>query len=59
MQSLLNTVIFVVGTLPFTIGIALFFAALLSNAKRLQSFFQSALASEVEFDCGSAALGGT
>src|SRR5258708_701750 len=42
-QSLLNTVIFVIGTIPFTIGIALFFAALLASAKRLQSFFQSAL----------------
>ena len=42
-QSLLNTIIFVVGTIPFTIGIALFFATLLSSAKRFQSFFQSAL----------------
>jgi multiple sugar transport system permease protein len=43
LQSLLNTAIFVIGTIPFTMGFALFFAALLSNTKRLQSFFQSAL----------------
>src|SRR5438094_5951175 len=43
LQSLLNTVIFVIGTIPFTIGFALFFAALLSNTKRFKNFFQSAL----------------
>ena len=42
-QSLLNTVIFVIGTIPFTMGIAMFFAALLANTKRLQNFFRSAL----------------
>lgn len=42
-QSLLNTGIFVIGTIPFTMGIALFFAALLSNTKRFQNFFRSAL----------------
>jgi multiple sugar transport system permease protein len=42
-QSLLNTIIFVIGTIPFTMGIALFFAALLSGTKRLQNFFRSAL----------------
>src|SRR5437868_7081989 len=38
-QSLFNTVIFVIGTIPFIMGFALFFAALLSNAKRFQNFF--------------------
>ena len=42
-QSLLNTIIFVIGTIPFTMGFALFFAALLSNTKRFQNFFRSAL----------------
>jgi multiple sugar transport system permease protein len=42
-QSLLNTFIYVIGTIPFTMGFALFFAALLSNTKRLQNFFRSAL----------------
>jgi multiple sugar transport system permease protein len=42
-QSLLNTVIFVIGTIPFTMGFALFFAVLLSNTKGLQNFFRSAL----------------
>ena len=42
-QSLLNTAIFVLGTIPFTMGLALFFAVLLSNTKRLQNFFRSAL----------------
>lgn len=42
-QSLLNTIIFVIGTIPLTMGFALFFAALLSNTKRLQNFFRSAL----------------
>src|SRR3954465_1678777 len=43
LQSLLNTVIFVIGTIPFTIGFALLFAALLTNTKHLQNFFRSAL----------------
>jgi multiple sugar transport system permease protein len=43
LQSLLNTVIFVIGTIPFTMGFALLFAALLTNTKRLQNFFRSAL----------------
>ncbi|MDP4221284.1 MAG: sugar ABC transporter permease, partial [Bacteroidota bacterium] len=42
-QSLLNTVIFVLGTIPFTMGLALFFAVLLANTKRFQNFFRSAL----------------
>jgi multiple sugar transport system permease protein len=42
-QSLLNTAIFVIGTIPFTMGFALFFAVLLSGAKRFQNFFRSAL----------------
>ncbi|MEI8135543.1 MAG: sugar ABC transporter permease [bacterium] len=42
-QSLLNTVIFVVGTIPFTMGFALLFSTLLSNTKRFQNFFRSAL----------------
>ena len=42
-QSLFNTVIFVIGTIPITMGFALFFAALLSNTKRFQNFFRSAL----------------
>ena len=42
-QSLLNTIVFVIGTIPFTMGFALFFAVLLSNMKRFQNFFRSAL----------------
>ncbi len=42
-QSLMNTIIFVIGTIPFTMGFALLFAVLLSNAKRFQNFFRSAL----------------
>ncbi len=43
LQSLLNTIFFVIGTIPFTMGFALFFAALLSNTKRFRNFFRSAL----------------
>jgi multiple sugar transport system permease protein len=42
-QSLLNTFIFVIGTIPLTMIFALFGAALLSRIKKLQYFFQSAL----------------
>ncbi len=42
-QSLLNTVIFVVGTIPFTMIISLFFAALLVRVERFQHFYRSAL----------------
>lgn len=42
-QALLNTSIFVVGTIPFTMGFALFFAAMLGNVKRFQHFYRSAL----------------
>ncbi|MEP7235181.1 MAG: sugar ABC transporter permease, partial [Ignavibacteriota bacterium] len=42
-QSLLNTIIFVIGTIPFTISLALLFSVLLSNLRRFRSFFRSAL----------------
>ncbi len=42
-QALLNTVIFVVGTIPFTMIFALFFAALLVRVERFQHFYRSAL----------------
>jgi multiple sugar transport system permease protein len=42
-QSLLNTVIFVIGTIPLTMGFALLFAVILSGARRFQNFFRSAL----------------
>src|SRR5438105_1124160 len=42
-QALLNTVIFVIGTIPFTMIFALFFAALLVRVERLQHFYRSAL----------------
>src|SRR5690349_2730613 len=42
-QALTNTLIFVVGTMPFTMGFALLFAAALNNVKRFQNFFRSAL----------------
>ncbi len=42
-QALLNTIIFVVGTIPFTMGFALLFAVLLNNTKRFQNLFRSAL----------------
>lgn len=42
-QALLNTVIFVTGTIPFTIGFALLFAALLIRVERFQHFYRSAL----------------
>lgn len=42
-QSLLNTFIFVVGTIPVTMILALVGAAMLARVKKLQYFFQSAL----------------
>src|SRR6516225_7321500 len=42
-QSLLNTIIFVVGTIPLTMALALVAAAMLARIKKLQYFFQSAL----------------
>jgi multiple sugar transport system permease protein len=42
-QALLNTVIFVIGTIPFTMIFALFFAVLLERVKRFQNFYRSAL----------------
>src|SRR5579872_2598649 len=42
-QSLLNTFIFVIGTIPFTMGFALLFAAMLAATKRFRDFFRSAL----------------
>jgi multiple sugar transport system permease protein len=42
-QALLNTVIFVIGTMPFTMIFALFFAVLLERVKRFQNFYRSAL----------------
>jgi multiple sugar transport system permease protein len=42
-QSLRNTLIFVIGTIPFTMIFALLFAAALNNIKRFQYFFRSAL----------------
>ncbi|HWF44246.1 MAG TPA: sugar ABC transporter permease [Candidatus Kapabacteria bacterium] len=42
-QALLNTVIFVIGTIPFTMIFALFFAALLVRVERFQHWYRSAL----------------
>jgi len=42
-QALLNTTIFVVGTIPFTMIFALLFATLLTQVKRFQNFYRSAL----------------
>ena len=42
-QALLNTAIFVIGTIPFTMALALFFAALLVRVERFQHFYRSAL----------------
>jgi multiple sugar transport system permease protein len=42
-QALLNTGFFVIGTIPFTMGFALLFAALLTRVKRLEGFYRSAL----------------
>jgi multiple sugar transport system permease protein len=42
-QSLLNTTIFVFGTIPFTMTLALLFASLLNRVKGLQDFYRSAL----------------
>ncbi len=41
-QSLLNTGIFVISTIPLTMGFALLAAALLARTKKLQHLFQSA-----------------
>ncbi len=42
-QALLNTGIFVIGTIPFTMIFALFFAAILVRVERFQHFYRSAL----------------
>ena len=42
-QALLNTGIFVIGTIPFTMIFALFFAALLVRVERFQHFYRSAM----------------
>ncbi len=42
-QALLNTGIFVVGTIPFTMIFALFFAALLVRVERFQHFYRSTM----------------
>ncbi len=42
-QALLNTGIFVIGTIPFTMIFALLFAALLVRVERFQHFYRSAL----------------
>jgi multiple sugar transport system permease protein len=43
LRSLVNTLIFVVGTIPFTMGFALLFAVLLERVKRFQNLYRSAL----------------
>ena len=42
-QALVNTAIFVIGTIPFTMVFALFFAAILVRVERFQHFYRSAL----------------
>ncbi|HYM20881.1 MAG TPA: sugar ABC transporter permease [Candidatus Kapabacteria bacterium] len=42
-QSLLNTITFVIGTIPLTMALALIAAAMLVRVKKLQYFFQSVL----------------
>ena len=42
-QAFLNTAIFVVGTIPFTMGFALLFAALLTQVERFRDFYRSVL----------------
>ena len=42
-QALLNTFLFVIGTIPFTMALALFFAFLLTRVKALQDVYRSAL----------------
>src|SRR5581483_6673845 len=42
-QALWNTVVFVVGTIPFTMFFALFFAAVLVRVERFQHLYRSAL----------------
>lgn len=42
-QASLNTFVFVIGTIPFTMVFALFFAALLTRIERFQHFYRSAL----------------
>ena len=41
-QAALNTLFFVIGTIPFTMAFALFFAALLTRVERFQHFYRSA-----------------
>ncbi len=41
LKALTNTIIFVIGTIPFTLGIALFLAILLNNKIPLQNLFKS------------------
>jgi len=41
LKALLNTTLFVVGTIPFTLGIALFLAILLNNKIPMQGLFKS------------------
>src|SRR6185312_9032189 len=40
-KALGNTTIFVIGTIPFTMAFALFFAALLNQTKAFQNFYRS------------------
>ena len=42
-QAALNTLVFVVGTIPFTMAFALFFATILTRVERFQHFYRSAL----------------
>lgn len=42
-QAALNTTLFVIGTIPFTMSFALLFAALLVRVRFLQNFYRSAL----------------
>lgn len=43
LRSLVNTLIFVVGTIPFTMGFALIFAVLLERVQKFQNLYRSAL----------------
>ena len=42
-QAALNTLVFVIGTIPFTMIFALFFASLLTRVERFQNFYRSAI----------------
>jgi multiple sugar transport system permease protein len=42
-QAFLNTAIFVIGTIPFTMGFALLFAYTLTRVERFRDFYRSAL----------------